>query len=256
MNHVAVDKVLRAHNMAPNHAANHSELFCETCAMIKRKTADISRTLQERPTIPFSFVGLDFWETRDESLQGNRYVFGAICYATSVVYPVFLPSRKPGSDCLKQLSGLAQSYGFKLNRIRLDNDTVFHSSQFHEPVTTLSLRLEFSAPHSQFQNGMIERTWGTLSRRTLCMLSHAELSVGYWEFAMASAVHVFNRTPRRSGSTAAPLEAIIGKRPSLDHLRVFGCPAYVDVPSQRRTKMSPTTRQGVYVGYTPSSQSW
>ena len=78
MNHVSVDKVLRAHNMAPKGSIPHSSMFCETCAMIKRKTADISRTLQQRPTIPFSFVGLDFWETRDVSLQGNRYVFGAV----------------------------------------------------------------------------------------------------------------------------------------------------------------------------------
>ncbi len=123
--------------------------------------------------MPFSFVGLDFWETRDISLQGNRHVFGAICYATSVVYTVLFQSRKPGPECLKQLSSLAQSYGFKLNRVRLDNVTVFHSHQFRELVTALSLRQEFSAPHSQFQNGLIERTWGTLSQWTLCMLSHA-----------------------------------------------------------------------------------
>ena len=223
--------------------------------MIKRKTVDISRTLQEGPTIPFSFVGLDFWETRDESLQGNRYVFGAICYATSVVYTVFLPSRKSGLDCLRQLSSLAQSYGFKLNRVRLDNDTVFPSHQFHDLVTSLSLRLEFSALHSQHQNGLIERTWSTLSQWTLSMLSHAELAVGYWEFAMAFAVHVFNRTPRRSGSTIVPLEAITGKKPDLEHLRVFGCPAYVHIPSQRRTKMQAPSRKGVFVGYTPNNRS-
>ena len=73
---------------------------------------------------------------------------------------------------------------------------------------------------------------------------------------MASAVHVFNRTPRRSGSTISPLEAITGKKPILDHLRVFGCPAYAHVPSQRRTKMSPPARKGIFVGYTPNSQSW
>ncbi len=101
MNHVSVDKVQRAHNMSPKGPPERSALFCEICALIKRKQADISRTLQERPTIPFNFVGLDFWETREESLQGNRYVFGAICSATSVVYTVFLQSRKPGHDCLK-----------------------------------------------------------------------------------------------------------------------------------------------------------
>ena len=60
MNHVAVDKVLRAHNMAPKGVIQPTDLFCETCALIKRKVANISRSLQERPTTPFSFVGLDF----------------------------------------------------------------------------------------------------------------------------------------------------------------------------------------------------
>ena len=73
---------------------------------------------------------------------------------------------------------------------------------------------------------------------------------------MASTVHVFNKTRRRSGSTVAPLEAITGKKPSLDHLRVFGCPAYVHIPSQRRTKMQAPSRKGIFVGYTPNSQSW
>ena len=72
---------------------------------------------------------------------------------------------------------------------------------------------------------------------------------------MASSVHVFSRTPRRSGSAISPLEAITGKKPTLDHLRVFGCPAYAHVPSQRRTKMSPSARKGVFVGYTPNNQS-
>ncbi len=90
MNHLAVDKVLRAHNMAPKSVIYPTDLLCETCALIKRKTTNISRSLQERPTVPFSFVGLEFCETREESLQGNRYVFGAICYATSVVYTIFL----------------------------------------------------------------------------------------------------------------------------------------------------------------------
>jgi hypothetical protein len=68
MNHLAVDKVLRAHSMAPKGIIHPTYLLCETCALIKRKTANISRSLQERPTAPFGFVGLDFWETREESL--------------------------------------------------------------------------------------------------------------------------------------------------------------------------------------------
>ena len=34
-----------------------------------------------------------------------------------------------------------------------------------------------------------------------------------------------------------PHEVRTGKKPSLSHLRVFGCDAYVHVPKQKRTKL-------------------
>ena len=96
--------------------------------------------------MPFSFVGLDFWEIRTVYLQGHRYVFGAIIYATLVVYTIYLQSRSLAVECLQRLVGVAKSYGFSLHRLRLDNGTVFHSTAFHDVVSSMGVCLEFSAP--------------------------------------------------------------------------------------------------------------
>ena len=228
--------------------------FCDSCSLVKRNVAPINRQLQPRATIPFTHVGLDFWETRKTSLQGNTYVFGATCYATSLTFAVFLKSRSSATDCLQKLSGLAQSYGFKLHVLRMDNDSVFHSDAFTTLITQLGLRPEFAAPNSQHQNGLQERSWGTLARWTLCMLQHASLSPAFWEFAFAVAVHIHNRTPRASG--VIPMEAITGQKVSLDHLRVFGCPAFAHIPADRRQKMDPPSREGIFVGYASDSKAW
>lgn len=73
---------------------------------------------------------------------------------------------------------------------------------------------------------------------------------------MASAIHVFSRTSKRTGTATAPLEAITRKPQNLEYLRVFGCPAYVHIPSQRRHKMYTPSRKGIFVGYTPNNTAW
>ena len=57
LNYQAVDSLQKTHGLKL--CGPHSP-FCSTCALIKRKTTAISRTLHERPTVPFSFMGLDF----------------------------------------------------------------------------------------------------------------------------------------------------------------------------------------------------
>eukprot|EP00873_Tetraselmis_striata_P046577 jgi/Tetstr1/466841/TSEL_011299.t1 len=100
------------------------------------------------------------------------------------------------------------------------------------------------APYSQFQNGLMERTWRTLSQWARCMLDYASLQDTYWEFAMSVAAYIYNRTFRR-GVHGIPLHLVTGAIPDLRHLRVFGCDAYAHVPRSTRHKAAPSARQAV-----------
>ena len=46
-----------------------------------------------------------------------------------------------------------------------------------------------------------------------------------------------------------PQEVWIGKKPSLSHLRVFGCVAYVHVPKEKRTKLDIKSEKCIFIGY-------
>ena len=46
-----------------------------------------------------------------------------------------------------------------------------------------------------------------------------------------------------------PEDAFTGRRPDVEHIRIFGCSTFSHVPSERRTKLDPTTQQGILVGY-------
>ena len=53
-----------------------------------------------------------------------------------------------------------------------------------------------------------------------------------------------------------PEEAFTGKKPEIGHLRIFGCPVYVHVPWERRMKLDPSGRKGVFVRYSESAKAY
>jgi hypothetical protein len=46
-----------------------------------------------------------------------------------------------------------------------------------------------------------------------------------------------------------PQEVWTGKRPSLTHLKVFGCEAYVHVPKENRSKIDKKVGKCIFIGY-------
>ena len=53
-----------------------------------------------------------------------------------------------------------------------------------------------------------------------------------------------------------PEEAFTGRRPDVEHIRIFGCATFSHVPSERRTKLDPTAQQGILVGYSEVSKAY
>ena len=53
-----------------------------------------------------------------------------------------------------------------------------------------------------------------------------------------------------------PKEAFIGKKPEVGHLRIFGCLVYIHVPKEKRTKMEPSRKNRIFVGYNETSKAY
>jgi hypothetical protein len=53
-----------------------------------------------------------------------------------------------------------------------------------------------------------------------------------------------------------PEEAFTGVKPEVSHFRIFGCPIYIHVPIEKRTKLEPSNRKGLFVGYSETSKAY
>jgi len=81
------------------------------------------------------------------------------------------------------------------------------------------------------------------------MLSSAGLGQEFWAEAVSTTCYLVNRSPSSALDDTTPHEVWSGKKPSLQHLRVFGCDAYVHVPKEKRSKLDNKAEKCIFIGY-------
>ena len=74
--------------------------------------------------------------------------------------------------------------------------------------------------------------------------------------ASTTVVYVHNRSPRKTLRNMTPEEAFTGVKPEVGHFRIFGCPVYIHIPKEKRTKLDPSSRKGTFVGYSESLKAY
>ncbi|SGY29905.1 BQ5605_C002g01094 [Microbotryum silenes-dioicae] len=114
----------------------------------------------------------------------------------------------------------------KIKRVRSDNGREFNSSKTGKSNDLMALM------------GLVRS-----------MLLDSGLPMRFWSDALAVATFVLNRRPHPCISGKTAIEVLLGKKPNLTHLQPFGSTAFVHVPKERRTKLSPQSIQGVFIGY-------
>ena len=63
------------------------------------------------------------------------------------------------------------------------------------------------------------------------------------------ACYLINRSPRASLGGKVAKEVWTGKPIDLDNLKIFGCPTYVHISSNERSKLDPKSKKCIFLGY-------
>ena len=84
------------------------------------------------------------------------------------------------------------------------------------------------------------------------MISYSTLPISLWMEALKTAIHIFNRVPRKS-VPKTPYELWTENEPSLNYLRVWGCPAEAKVFNPNIGKLDSKTVSCHFIGYLEKS---
>ena len=132
--------------------------------------------------------------------------------------------------------------------IRTDNGGEY-IGPFDEYCRSQGIRHQKTVKKTPQQNGVAERMNRTIVERIRCLLSQAKLPRSFWGEAMSTAVDVINLSPCYPLNGDVPERVWTDKDVSYEHLRVFGCRAFVHIPNDERSKLDSKSRQCIFLGY-------
>jgi hypothetical protein len=88
------------------------------------------------------------------------------------------------------------------------------------------------------------------------MIHHQDLLMHLWVEKARTTVYVQNRLSHSALGSKNPEEMSTGKKPEIIHLKIFGCPVFVHIPKEKRTKLDPSGKKGIFVGYCEVSKAF
>ena len=87
-------------------------------------------------------------------------------------------------------------------------------------------------------------------------MPHANVPGSFWAEAVATAVYVRNRSESSAlREDMTPYEKWYGRKPDVNHLRVFGCIAYAHIPDSQGRKLDKAQKYR-FVGYCKDSKGY
>jgi hypothetical protein len=88
------------------------------------------------------------------------------------------------------------------------------------------------------------------------MIHDQDLPLHLWVEAARTTVYVQNRLSHSALRFKTPEEMFTGKKSEISHLKIFGCPVFVHIPKEKRTKLDPSGNKGIFVGYYEVSKAF
>lgn len=146
--------------------------------------------------------------------------------------------------------------GYNIKVLRTDRGGEFVSKEFNQFCEENGIHRELTAPYTPEQNGVAERKNQTIMEMARSMLQARKVSNHFWAEAVAPSLYLLNISRTRVVMNQTPYEVWHWRKPSVSHLRVFGCVAYALINSQARQKLDGKIEKCILIGYCNQSKAY
>jgi hypothetical protein len=191
------------------------------------------------------------------SMNGCIYyiIFIDDCSRKTWIY--FLKTKDESFSRFQDFKNLVENQtGRHIRVFRTDNGKEFDSFKYDELCRASGIKRELTVPYNPQQNGVAERKNRTICEAARAMMHDQNLPLSLWAEAASTAVYIQNRCPHKVLDAKTPEEVFTGSKPSVEHLRIFGSPVYIHIPKEKRTKLEPSGKKGIFVGYSETSKAY
>jgi len=222
---------------------------CEVCIESKQTRAPIGSGPVERAEKPLVMVHTDLCgPMRTPTTQDNRY-FATFIDDYSRYASVYLLKRKSDFPmALQAYLKRTEIEGRTLRILRSDQGGEYMSKEVARILENKGIMHSTAPSHTPELNGVAERFNRTIMTMVRSLLLTSGLDHAYWGEALRFAVYVNNRlTTVANKDNVTPYERWTGKSGTLNHIRSFGCRAFVLRPGPR-DKLRSLSQRAIYLG--------
>ncbi len=251
-------------------ASVYPEKDCEACILGKMQRKSLPKQSEHRATRPYEVIHTDVCGPMQvKSKGGSEYLLTFTDDYSRYATVFFLKSKSEVlSKFVEYLNGVENQTHHKIKKlnildnatqvkmIRSDNGGEYTSRDFAKYCADKGILHEFTTPYTPEQNGVAERLNRTIMEAARSMLYQAKLSLQFWAEACSTAVYLHNRSPTSAIKDQTPFERLLGIKPDISNLRVFGCVAYMHVPNSQRKKLDAKARRTIFIGYPPGVKGY
>ena len=259
-NHLGLENLKRAATMVdgmPSSVADAKRVIGTVCVpCVDGKMVQAPSARSSTATTKCELVHTGIGGPLTESLGSSIYFMTALEDSTGFITATPIKTKMMAPHVLKtRIKQLETLTGVKVKRVRHDGAKEYVTNDLKEWYEDKGITSEMTAPYKSQQNGKAERVNRTLMERVRAALLDAGAEEDLWAEALASVVHVLNRSPK-AGLDVTPLEALTGRRPNVAGFRVWGSRAWALKPKKQQRKLEPRTDVGRFVGYTVGGKAY
>jgi transposase InsO family protein len=191
------------------------------------------------------------------SVQGASYYVTFIDDFSRKTWIFFMKTKDEVFSRFREFKAQVENQtGKKIKVLRSDNGGEYTSNDFKDFCKEAGIKRELTVSYNPQQNGVAERKNRSIISSAKAMIHDQGLPMFLWAEACNTTVYLQNMSPHRILGDKTPEEAFTGVKPEIGHFRIFGCPVYIHVPVEKRTKLEPSGEKGIFVGYNETSKAY
>jgi transposase InsO family protein len=236
---------------------DHVEQFYNVCVLTKQRRLSFPQQSSFRTKERLELVhGELCGPVTLATLEGRRYFLLLVDDLSRYMWVVVLGSKGEATNAIRRAQAAAEAEcGCKLRVLRTDNGGEFTVAGFMLYCADEGVQRHYSALYSPHQNGVVERHNQTVIGMARALLKQRGMTAVFGGETMVMAVYILNRSPTKALNGRTSYEVWHGRKPTVSHLRVFGCLVF-GMELGHIGKLNDRSTPGVFIGYAEGSKAY
>ena len=228
-------------------------LECKACKQGKGTRTAFGHRGLDKGSAPGEALHMDTYYMKYDRADGTpsvEYGLTLSCPHTTARWSTRVSSKdQMAQRVIGVIRQIQTQMGCTVKRLYTDGGSEFVNQTIKTFCSQQGIELHYPPANTPQLNSVAERQVRACKDAGRTLLMHAGLPARFGPRAIEHSTFVWNRTNVAPATGRTPFEVLLKKKPTIQHIGVFGCDAYYHVARSRRGTFDAKMLPGIYLGH-------